>query len=253
MIKKEKGITLISLIIVIALITILTSTVAEISMERFDINKLNKMTNDLELLSDKVLNYYLQYGKLPILKSSANIGIEYTYTTLDFQKNSMDNEKYYIIDLDEMEGISLNYGKEGYENPNTSDDVYIINEATHTVYYVKGIELSEKMYHYIQENGNLSDTIPPSKPEIKVISGTKNDEGAYTSDVEIEIISGKDSWSGIAGTTYSLDNGATWNIFVNSSNIFTITENGTYAIKAKSYDNANNYSEETNLVLQISK
>lgn len=256
MIKKEKGITLVSLIITIVLMLIVSSTVIHVSLDRFEVNNLNKMKNDIELLEDKVSNYYLKYGVLPVLRDNTNAKKQYTYTTLNFQKNSLDNNIYYIIDLEAMEGISLNYGKEGYENPNTSDDVYIINELTHTIYYVKGIELDGETYHYLKITGNANDNIPPSSPQINVISGTKNAEGIYTTDVEIEIIPGKDAWSGVAGTQYSLDNGTTWKELGTSSKILDpLTEDGSYIIKAKNYDNASvpNYSAETQLTFEIRK
>ena len=79
------------------------------------------------------------------------------------------------------------------------------------------------------DNNSLNDTIPPSKPEIKVISGTKNDQGIYTTEVEIEIIPGKDSSVGIKNTTYSIkeesDYKATEVIIDEQNTMFTV--NGT--------------------------
>lgn len=256
MIKKEKGITLVSLIITIVLMIIVSSSVIYVSFDRFEVNKLNKMINDIKLLNDNVSNYYLKYGVLPILRNTEdNTPIEYTYTELDFTKNSGDNETYYIIDLQAMEGISLNYGKQGFEEPNESEDVYIINELTHIIYYVKGMEMDGDIYHSINWNSSSTDNIPPSKPEINIVSGTKNDEGIYTTEVEVEIVPGRDGLSGVKGTLYSLDGGTTWNELGDSSNVYSITENGSYTIKAKSYDNAStpNYSSETTLTIQISK
>ena len=258
MIKKERGITLVSLVIIIGIMTIIASTVVSISLDRFEINNLRKMYNDIELLQDKVSNYYLKYEVLPV-KRNNNTPIQYNYSTLDFEKNSDDNEKYYILDLKAMDGISLNYGASGFEQPNTSDDVYIINELSHTIYYVKGVELKGTTYHTLMKNDLANDTIPPSSPQINIISGTqKTDEEGniyYATDVELEIIPGKDGASGVAGTKYSLDGGITWNNLDNDDNIYTLTEDDSYTIKAKSYDNAStpNYSEEAILELVIKK
>lgn len=259
MIKKEKGIALVSLIITIALMTIVASTVVYVSLDRFEINSLRKMYNDIELLNEKVSNYYLKYKGLPIIRESNGTGKLYTYTTLDFSRNSADNEIYYILDLEAMDGVALNYGEEGFKNPNTSDDVYIINELTHTIYYVKGMELEGEIYHTLIVDDSINDTIPPSSPQINIISGTKavDEEGNvyYSTDVEIEIIPGKDGGSGVAGTKYSLDGGTTWNELGKTSNVYTLTEDGSYTIKAESYDNAStpNYSSETTLTIQITK
>ena len=255
MMKKEKGIALVSLIITIAVMTVIASTVVYVSLDRFEINSLRKMYTDIELLQDKVSNYYLKYGVLPVLRDNTNTTIQYTYTTLDFTKNSADNNVYYILDLEAMEGISLNYGETGFKNPNTSEDVYIINQKSHTIYYVKGMELNEQIYHtLVNSSSSINDTVPPSSPQINVISGKKVGQ-IYTTDVEIEITQGKDNWSGIGGTLYSLDNGATWQEMNENSEIISINKKGSYTIRAKSYDNASNknYSTETELTFEIDK
>lgn len=252
MMKKEKGITLVSLAIVVALMTIIASTVVNLSLNRFEINRLRKMYTDIELLQDKVANYYLKYETLPVLKNSSNTSVQYTYSSLNFEKNGEDNNIYYILDLSAMEGISLNYGKAGFNAPNTSEDVYIINEKSHIIYYVKGKKLNETTYYTLANNISISDTIPPSSPEIKVVSGTKSDN-IYTTKVEVEIIAGKDGGSGVGGTKYSLDDGNNWDKFDGSSKIISLTENGEYKIIAATYDNATslNYSGRANKTIIV--
>ena len=255
MIKSNKGISLVSLIIVIAVMLIITSVTISISYDRFEINNLNKLKNDLELLEDKVSNYYLKYNVIPVLrKKDDNTIIKYDETTLNFNKDVRDNGNYYIIDLEAMDGISLNYGKEGFENPNTSDDVYIINEKSHQIYYVRGIELDGEFYHSILDNNEISvtnDIIPPTKPEIKMVSGETNEQGVYTSAVSIEFVSGKDNGSGIAKTTYAINDEPEELTSTLPNNTLTISDNGTYNIKARSYDMANNVSDKTEIDITI--
>lgn len=261
MIKRERGITLVSLIITISLMLIISSIVVTMSLERFEINSLRKLKNDLEVLEDKISNYYLKYGVLPVLRNSNdNTPIIYDYTMLDFDKDSADSGNYYIIDLEAIDGgLLLNYGRDGFENPNLSQDVFVVNETSHTVYYVRGIELNDQWHHYLNENGTITDNIPPSKPEIKVVSGTEKRDASgniyYITDVEIEIIPGKDSLSGVKGTNYSLDGGTTWYELGETSNVFKITEEGIHTIIAKSYDKSTskNYSEQTLLTIEIVK
>ena len=100
MIKLNKGISLVSLIIVIAVMLIITSITVSVSYNRFEINNLNKLKNDLELLEDKVSNYYLRYNVIHVVRDENNTIRKYTYTTLNFNKNTGDNENYYIIDLE---------------------------------------------------------------------------------------------------------------------------------------------------------
>lgn len=251
MIKSEKGITLLSLVIIIALMTIISSTVVYMSLDRFEINNFSKMKNDIILLDEKVSNYYLRYNVLPVLREDDGTKKLYTYTSLDFEKNSGDNSNYYILDLEAMEGISLNYGEEGFKTPNSSDDVYIINEETHTIYYVRGIELNGEQYYYLNNETNIVDNIPPTKPQIKVISGKKNASGIYTTDVQVEIIPGKDNASGISSTTYSV-NGGEYTLTPENS-IFTIAEEGKYEIIAKSYDDYGNISYDSKMEIEVVK
>lgn len=256
MIKSNKGITLSSLIITIVLMMILASSVVYISLDRFEINNVNKMITDIELLKDKVSNYYLKYGELPVIRDSSSTPIKYS-KAINFKTNSADGTDYYILDLEAMDGITLNYGENGFLNLNGSTDVYIINGKSHTIYYVKGIEVDGQLHHYINSDENLStdkDNIPPSKPQINIISGVKEtDEDGdiyYTSSVEIEIMPGKDSWSGINNTFYSIEkNGLTYKSGISidalENNILLLDESGTYVISVISSDKNGNRSEET--------
>lgn len=247
MIKSDKGISLLSLVITIVIMTIIASVTINTSKDRYEINNINKMINDIELLEDKVSNYYLRYNAIPVVRDvDNNIPIEYKHTTISFDTNINDDEVYYILDLAAMPGITLNYGQEGFENINQSDDVYIINNKTHHIYYVRGIELDEVFYHSMLENNKIADKIPPSKPEIKIISGKQNEQGVYTTAVSIEFVPGKDSTSGIEKTTYSINDETEKDISTLTNNMLTITEDGPYTINVKSYNNSNsayNYSE----------
>ena len=88
MIKKENGITLVSLIITIMLMLIISSTTIHVSKNRFEINNFSKMKNDIIFLDEKVADYYLKYRVLPILRDNDGTGKQYSYTALNFEKNS---------------------------------------------------------------------------------------------------------------------------------------------------------------------
>lgn len=237
--KDSKGITLVSLVIVIVVMLIIAGITLNVSFDRFEINNLKKMLSDLELLEDKVNNYYLEYNELPIVRDSRDSAITYTIPE-NFEKNSGDNENYYIINLKALEkGVALNYGKDWSENPISSDDVYIINEQSHNIYYAKGIKMKGKYYYSFIDNTKIEDTIKPSKPEIKIISGVKNEAGKYTTEVKLEIIPGKDNWSGVSKTEYSINNESEWKV-LSENNILTLSENGNYNIKVKTSDNKDN-------------
>ena len=249
-----KGITLVSLIVTIVVMLIVISITGNVSYERFKINKFNKMKNDIELLSDKVNNYYLTYNEIPVLKDGENNSVKYEYTTLNFSKNVNDNENYYIINLSAMKNIALNYGKDGYENLNQSDDVYIINEASHVIYYVKGVELDGVMYYTTNTNNTaIEDNIPPTTPKIEIIEGQLyenselNDEDNlyYKTSVSIEFIPGKDTWSGVKETTYKINDNVEDNIINLENNVLKLSDDGIYKVVLTTRDNQGNEASKT--------
>lgn len=137
MIKNNKGITIVALVIAIILILIISGMMGYYSTNAFKIEKLNNMYNDIERIQSEVDKYYIENGKLPIKqKISFNNG------------NINDNENYYIIDLSILGNLSLNYGSDFEKNYSDNlQDIYIINEQSQIIYYLKGIEYEGKIYY----------------------------------------------------------------------------------------------------------
>lgn len=250
--KNERGITLTALIIIIILLLIITTTTIYTSTNKYKINNVKKMYNDIELLNDKVASYYLKYGGLPIKKDDQNKDIIYKSADLDFDKNVNDDDKYYIIDVKAIGNITLNFGKAGGEDPGSSDDVYIINKKTQTIYYLKGVEYKNgEIFHSKKVNTEVSeDKIPPSKPSINIVSGEKDEtktEDAnniyYKGSLIIEVVPGKDNWSGVSKTTYSINNEGETDIEALINSQCKFTEVGKYELVVKTYDNSSNVSQ----------
>ena len=132
MIKSQKGITIVSLIIMVIMLLILSATIG------YNLNYSNKavgynnMVADIKLLEDKVLIYFNKYGE--ITKTSRSINI--------------DNIEYYEIELSKLDNITLMYGKDYNKSGELANtlDVYLVNSSLE-VYYLRGIELSGKIHH----------------------------------------------------------------------------------------------------------
>ncbi len=145
--KQNKGITLITLILAIIIMLIISSVILYNANTAISTRALNDMYKDITIIKDKVDIYYAQYGTLPIIKT--------LYTNVENIKNINinDNEQYYVVDLEILENITLTYGKghrEYKQAPNDEKtDLYIINEQSHTVYYVEGITLDNISYYTI--------------------------------------------------------------------------------------------------------
>lgn len=137
--KSQKGITLVILILTLAILSIL-ATVSIIEFDSgVDIRNYNYMCADIELLEDKILVYYNNNGTLPI-KGEAIVNIK---SMLEGQASSRDNDNYYQIDVSKINNITLNFGGGDLSNKN----IYIINEQSHEVYYLKGVVFEGTTYY----------------------------------------------------------------------------------------------------------
>lgn len=152
--KNNKGITMISLTIMIIVLFMLTGIVALNATKQLEIKNLNKLYADIEIISSKVSEYYLKNGELPIYND------KYINDKEDFKAligsenvNVNDGDDYYVINLSKLDNLTLNYGYE-YKNwtssskPEDNDvqDIYVINPITHQIYYPYGVEIDDDVY-----------------------------------------------------------------------------------------------------------
>lgn len=145
--KKENGITMISLVITIIILVILTNMLVYNARDSIQLKALTNLDNDIQLLREKVSDYYNGYGQIPA-------EIKYTNVSQLSEVLSGKNDigDFFVIDLEAMQGITLNYGKD-YEkikqdknNADNYTDVYVINENSHNIFYIKGISIKENNY-----------------------------------------------------------------------------------------------------------
>lgn len=156
--KKEKGVTMITLVITIVLMLILVGTVVMNLDDTQAVRDYVNMQSDITQINEKVNTYYAKNGTLPILNLYRDIGMIYSV------RNPNDNNNYYVIDLNAIGLGELNFGINGYleairinkntpiEVTNKIRDIYIINEQSHTVYYPNGITVgSQTAYCLLEE------------------------------------------------------------------------------------------------------
>ena len=116
----------INVIIYIAIFLVMMFTIIFYTKNGLSISKLNNMYKDIEVLEDQVSVFYINNNNLPIRND-----------VIDFKNsiNPNDNDIFYEIDLEKLENINLSYGNK----KNGNNDIYIINEQSHTIYYLEGI------------------------------------------------------------------------------------------------------------------
>ncbi|MCI8482267.1 MAG: type II secretion system protein [Clostridia bacterium] len=147
--KSQKGITLVSLSIAIVVMLVITSTLIYSITTGDKVKALNNMYQDITKIKDKVDLYYATYRALPIIKTP--------YENINHIQpiNPNDNDNYYVVDLEALQGLYLNFGKDykGYQKKpgNNFTDIYIINERSHMIYYVDGIRFEDNIYYTMPE------------------------------------------------------------------------------------------------------
>lgn len=229
--KNSKGITLISLMVTIIALLIVSNITIYSVKDSLGIGRLKDMQNDIENLNDKISAYYNQYGTLPIINE------EYTNITeikdAGLISETVDKGKFYIIDLSALENLTLTYGKDFKNVNNTSDkntlkDIYIINETSHNIFYVKGIKLDDKMFY----TNYMEDQVDKEAVDIKYVDNIKIPEGytyiGKTDQNEIQIKDNQENiytWTNVNEIITSVPTGIIVNAketeaFINSVNAY---------------------------------
>lgn len=166
MIKKDTGITLISLSIAVIIILTITGMILYSAKDNIYIKNLTNMQNDIANLRDKISLYYSEYEKIPVKTEYVETSNLETAGVI----GANDTGKFYIIELENLEGLTLNYGEDyetykanGYTYSSDLTDIYIINEDSHNIFYVEGIRVTEngttQMYYtdYTQGDQEMVD------------------------------------------------------------------------------------------------
>ena len=200
--KNEKGVTLIVLTITIIVLLIITGIMISNSKSQLAIKKVNNLYADIDTISTKVSDYYLKNNSLPVfsnvyLNSSNELGLLLIANGGERSViNSNDDGPYYVLDLSKLDNLTLNYGKD-YQNWDdastfqTYQDLYIINNVTHQIYYPKGIDYKGNVYFtkVIKDTDIERITVPTVSDEFKIINVDSNkNKVSGTNDVIINAI-----------------------------------------------------------------
>lgn len=123
--KSKRGITIIVLVITIAVILILTTVTITSTNTGSDLKRYKLMCADVELLEDKILFFYREYGELPTGSEVLNVPEEIE-----------NGHTFYQINTNKLSDLTLNLG-----------DIYILDSETFEVYYLNGIKYKDVIYY----------------------------------------------------------------------------------------------------------
>ena len=250
--KGNKGISLISLIITVIILLMVTSAIIFNTKNQFNIRQINSLKNDINELSNRVEDYYLKYGELPILCKYTDKNYPKLKDKEDFQEqiylnaqekgadvnndiSEADGNDYGVIDLEKLENLSLNFGydkdyfdiKNGdkqinIENP--EDEIYVINLLSHQIYFPHGIFVDNVMYY----SGDTDKYHITTETSINIkASDTKNKNKEYYEKLYGSIV----NYSKTIST--SLEN--KWKILYSDGNNFYLISDGYIQIPEGTY------------------
>ena len=137
--NSKKGISIISLIIIIVVLLILSGVIVENLDNSSKVSGYNNMIADITLLEDKLLVYYNKYREIP----------KYGEENERIRSITINEKKYYEIDLAKLDNITLNYGKDYGKSEElviNRSDVYVVNDSLE-VYYIQGTILEGIRYY----------------------------------------------------------------------------------------------------------
>ena len=184
MLKNNKGITLISVVItVIIMMTILTSIIYSNNNSN-ELKEEMLLNSDIEQLNKKVKLYYLKNKTLPI--------DENVYCTKTFNVESEEIElMFYKLNISSLENLNL-------KNLEKDNQYYVINKETHLIYFVIDGGIQEGKY-----SEKYSDIV--KKAYINAIefdAKTNIDVGEEIVEEGIQIVKGRE-YSSYIGWNYS--------------------------------------------------
>ena len=153
MINNNKGITLISLVVTIVVMLILAISLTASVTSTIELQEYNKVKEDIINLSEEVKVYYLKNKKLPVYTNREYRLSSYDVPTYDINPN--DSGVYYAIDLTVLpEDLKLNCGEGNVYKDFSSDDLYVLDKESLTVYYLKGAVLNGEKHYTIVDDYN---------------------------------------------------------------------------------------------------
>ena len=179
--RKERGVTVITVTISVIILLVITGILVYNAKDVIYIRNYNKLRNDIDLLRDKVSEFYNEYGSIPAKTKYTNIpaGIKNILNSTELNNE----DEIYILDLQELDGLTLNYGQD-YEIVKDMDTIeeqytnlYIIHKATHNIFLTGGVRAKEgnttKIYYTDYT------TADNTKVDFRYVDGIKIPDGYY--------------------------------------------------------------------------
>ncbi len=166
----KKGISLVSLTIVIVIMAILAGVVVITAFSSAEATTLNTFAVEILNIQNAVDEYKLRYDKYP-----SSIEIEFDLTKIsDKDRKQFDNETiqnssitFNFIDVSLIGIKDTEFG-----NGKVTNDIYVLSETTGRVYYLEGVEYEEDVYYTLTDELysiiNATSNVQVTSKDVKV-------------------------------------------------------------------------------------
>lgn len=153
--SNKKGISLVSLIIVIITLIMISGIITYIGYDMVSESKEVTFAKDIQTLIDAAEEYYAVNGSIPTLEGGMELtAAEYIENIKNINGNEIsnileeeistngDNEAtFFEIDISKLGIKEMKLGIKENEN-----DIYLISNNSHIVYYYQGYEVKDNVY-----------------------------------------------------------------------------------------------------------
>ena len=170
--KTKRGVSLVVLVITIIVTVILTSIVVLRTATAVEEVEINDFAFEIATIEDKVKEYNLLKGELPVVLTSQysfeNIQTlltdsKYKQAFIDEVKTNKDeNNMFYLIDID---ALKLNLDERGIKA--NAIDIFVVATNTMNVYYLAGVKIGDEIYFSLAKI-NVENKVDSKEPENSV-------------------------------------------------------------------------------------
>lgn len=198
----KKGISLMTLVITIVVMTILATTVSVSGVAVYNNYKKVKFATELHFIEQAVDSYYRYNNNYPILDSIVvDISKVSPKASAQFDGENIENGKITLYEIDKS---LIGTVETVFGNKKTTDDVYALSYDTGKVYYVKGIKVSLNTFYSLTQELRKSinmDTIKNVGNTDNIIFNKKY--SGYTNESETISLEIPDTYENISISVYS--------------------------------------------------
>ncbi len=141
--NNKKGISLTILMLAVAIMLIIITTVTVVGVQTINVANYESHISKLGRMEDLVNLYYLENGNLPI----SYISVDPESISIDLKNetilNGDESNKLFVVNMSNLNTSTIDIGNGEVK----SNDVFVVSENTHNVYYLKGFEYEGKVIY----------------------------------------------------------------------------------------------------------